>query len=101
MTSGPNAYWTAGQVTVVTSGTADLNVDKSTTYQSWAGFGGAFNEMGWDALSVLTSDDVANAMSLLFNPQSGAGFVYGRVPMGASDYAMSWYTLDDGAADSR
>ncbi|MGD0839232.1 MAG: glycoside hydrolase family 30 protein [Polyangia bacterium] len=99
MTSGPNAYWTAGQVTVVTSGTADLNVDKSTTYQSWAGFGGAFNEMGWDALSVLTSDDVANAMSLLFDPQSGAGFVYGRVPMGASDYAMSWYTLDDGAAD--
>ena len=38
---------------------------------------------------------VANAIKLLFDPAQGANFVYGRVPMGASDYAMSWYTLDD------
>jgi glucosylceramidase len=35
-------------------------------------------------------------MTLLFDPDAGAGFVYGRIPMGASDYATSWYTLDDG-----
>ena len=95
MTSAQNAYWMTGQVTKVTSGTADLNVDKNTTYQRWDGFGGCFNEMGWDALSVVP-DQVTNAMTLLFDPTAGAAFVYGRLPMGASDYAMSWYTLDDG-----
>ena len=95
MTSAQNAYWMTGQVTKVTSGTADLNVDKNTSYQRWDGFGGCFNEMGWDALSVVP-DQVTNAMTLLFDPTAGAAFVYGRLPMGASDYAMSWYTLDDG-----
>nr|UXE44270.1 hypothetical protein Hi04_10k_c1556_00026 [uncultured bacterium] len=96
MTSAQNAYWVTGQVTKLTSGTADLAVDKGTTYQGWTGFGGCFNEMGWDALSVLTADQISQAMTLLFDPNAGAGFVYGRLPMGASDYAMSWYTLDDG-----
>jgi glucosylceramidase len=95
MTSGQNAYWMAGTVTKVGSGTADLNVDKNTAYQRWDGFGGCFNEMGWDALSVLSSDQVQNAMTLLFDASDGANFLYGRVPMGASDYATSWYTLDD------
>ena len=99
MTSGPNAYWMAGQVTKVTSGTAGLNVDQNTSYQRFDGFGGAFNEAGWDALSVLSSDQVTNAVKLLFDQQAGAKFVFGRVPIGASDYALSWYTLDDTAGD--
>ena len=60
-------------VTKVTSGTADLTVDKNTTYQRWDGFGGCFNEMGWDALSVLTADQVASAMKLLFDPTDRRG----------------------------
>jgi len=99
MTSGPNAYWMAGKVTKVTSGTAGVNVDQNTKYQRWDGFGGAFNEAGWDALSVLSADQITNAMKLLFDAQAGANFVYGRIPIGASDYAMSWYTLDDTAGD--
>jgi glucosylceramidase len=96
ITSAQNAYLMTGQVTKVTSGTADLNIDKNTTYQRWDGFGGCFNEMGWDALSVVSADQQANAMKLLFDATAGANFLYGRLPMGASDYAMSWYTLDDG-----
>ena len=97
VTSGPNAYWnTTATLTMLTSGTADLTVDTGTTYQRWDGMGGCFNEMGWDALSVIGADQTANAMKLLFDPNNGAAFVYGRLPMGASDYAMSWYTLDDG-----
>ena len=99
MTSGPGAYWVPGQVTKVTTGTAGLVIDQNTKYQRFDGFGGAFNEMGWDALSVLPADQVTNAMKLLFDAQAGAKFVYGRVPIGASDYAMSWYTLDDTAGD--
>jgi glucosylceramidase len=99
ITSAQNAYWQTGTVTTVTSGTADVNVDKNTTYQRWDGFGGCFNEMGWDALSVVSAADITNAMKLLFDPNDGANFVYGRLPLGASDYAMSWYTLDDTAGD--
>jgi glucosylceramidase len=99
MTSGPGAYWMQGQVTKLTGGTAGLVVDQNTKYQRWDGFGGAFNEAGWDALSVLSSDQVTNAIKLLFDDQTGAKFVYGRVPIGASDYALSWYTLDDTAGD--
>ena len=98
VTSAQNAYWVTGQVTKVTSGTADLNVDKNTTYQRWDGFGGTFNEMGWDALSVVSSE-IPNAIKYLFDPKDGAKFVYGRVPLGASDYSMSWYTFDDTAND--
>jgi glucosylceramidase len=99
VTSGPNAYWnTTGQLTQVTSGTADVNVDENTQYQRWDGFGGTFNEMGWDALSVVSSE-IPNALKSLFDAQDGANFVYGRLPLGASDYAMSWYTLDDTTGD--
>jgi glucosylceramidase len=96
VTSAPNDYWnTQGTVTALTTGTPNLVVDPTTKYQQFTGFGGCFNEMGWDALSVLGTDDVTRAMKLLFDATDGANFVYGRLPMGASDYAMSWYTLDD------
>ena len=99
VTSAENAYWnTAGQVTRPATGTADLNVDESTQYQRWDGFGGCFNELGWDALSVVSSE-IPRAMKLLFDAKEGANFVYGRLPLGASDYSMSWYTLDDNAGD--
>jgi glucosylceramidase len=99
VTSAQNDYWnTTGQVTKLTSGTADLTVKADTLYQRWDGFGGTFNEMGWDALSVVSSE-IANALKLLFDPKEGANFVYGRIPLGASDYAMSWYTLANTAGD--
>jgi len=99
VTSGPNAYWMKGEATKVSSGTADVNVDPGTKYQLWGGFGGCFNEMGWDALSVLSADEIATAMTLLFDAQNGANLNYGRLPIGASDYSMSWYTLDETAGD--
>jgi len=99
VTSAANAYWNkAGKVTVLTSGAADLKVDPSTKFQRWDGFGGCFNEMGWDALSVVSSE-IPRAMKLLFDATDGANFTYGRLPLGASDYSTSWYTLDDTAGD--
>lgn len=99
VTSAANAYWnTSGQVTRLTNGTADLSVDENTKFQRWDGFGGCFNEMGWDALS-LVSAEIPRALKLLFDSKDGANFAYGRLPLGASDYSMSWYTLDDTAGD--
>jgi glucosylceramidase len=53
--------------------------------------------MGWDALSVVSSE-ITYALTLLFGADY-ANFVYGRIPMGASDYAMSWYTYAETADD--
>jgi glucosylceramidase len=94
VTSAQNAYWvTTGTLTTVTSN-ADITVNDATTYQTWDGFGGSFNEMGWDDLANLSQADRDKAMQLLFGTD-GAHFVFGRIPIGASDYAMDRYTLDE------
>ena len=98
VTSAQDDYWnTEGSVTEVTTA-ADLSVDEGTTYQRWDGFGGTFNEMGWDALAVVSSE-IERALTLLFDAENGANFAYGRIPIGASDYSMSWYTLAETTND--
>ena len=95
MVSGPNAFWQTATWTEVTSGAADVTVDDTTTKQTFYGFGGAFNEVGWNVLQMLGASDRQRALQLLFDSQDGAHFVYGRVPIGANDYAMSRYTDDE------
>ena len=97
-TSAPGAYWKPGTLTTVTSA-VDMMVTDTTTYQTWDGFGGAFNEMGWDDIQQLSAADQARAIKLLFDATDGARFVFGRIPIGASDYALTRYTLDESAND--
>ena len=92
-------YWQTGTFTKVTDGTADLTVDDTSENQVWDGFGGTFNEKGWDALTVVSSE-ITRAMELLFDPYEGAHFAYGRIPIGASDYAMDWYYLAETPDDA-
>jgi len=100
VTSAPGDYWkTDGSVTEVTSGAADVTVDAKATAQIWEGFGGAFNEMGWNDLSMLSDADRDAAIRLLFGAD-GARFAFGRIPIGASDYAMDRYTLDETPGDT-
>jgi glucosylceramidase len=100
VTSAPGAYWsTGGALTAVTGGNADLTVDDTSAAQTWEGFGGAFNEMGWDVLSMLSAADRDRAIALLYGAD-GARFAFGRIPIGASDYAMDRYTLDETPGDT-
>ena len=99
VTSAQGAHWqTSGQLTEVTSGSADVTVIDTSMAQTWEGFGGAFNEMGWSYLSMLSPSDRDTAIRLLFGAD-GARFAFGRIPIGASDYAMDRYTLDETAND--
>ncbi|MEI9936206.1 MAG: glycoside hydrolase family 30 beta sandwich domain-containing protein [Pseudomonadota bacterium] len=100
VTSAANAYWkTDGMLTEVTTGTADVTVNDASGAQTWEGFGGAFNEMGWKYLMTLSEADRTAALKLLFG-DDGARFNMGRIPMGASDYAIARYTLDETAGDT-
>ena len=53
--------------------------------------------MGWSYLTTKAMQD--QAMQLLFG-RTAAGFAWGRIPMGASDYAMDRYTDDEVASGS-
>jgi glucosylceramidase len=97
-TSAPNAYWRAGTLTTVTTA-ADITVNDATTYQLWDGFGGSFNELGWEHMMQLSAADRDRAMKLLFDAADGAHFMFGRIPIGASDFAVDRYTLNETAND--
>jgi glucosylceramidase len=100
VTSADKAFWkTDGALTEVTTGTADVTVNDATPAQTWEGFGGAFNELGWKYLLTLSEGDRNTALKLLFG-DDGARFTMGRIPMGASDYAVARYTLNETAGDT-
>jgi glucosylceramidase len=95
VTSAPGAYWnTAAAATETSTGTPDVTVDATATAQVWEGFGGAFNEIGWNVLSMLSDADRQRAIQLLYGAD-GARFAFGRIPIGASDYAMDRYSDDE------
>lgn len=96
VTSASGSYWKAGTWTEVTS-TATVTINDTSTAQTWQGFGGAFNEKGWSYLTTQALQD--QAIQLLFGTD-GAHFAWGRIPIGASDYALARYTDDEVASGS-
>ena len=99
ITSAQNNYWKTGTLTEVTTGTIDVTVN-DTAAQNWDGMGGTFNEAGWNVLMMLTPAERDRAIKLLFDATDGARFQNGRLPIGASDYAMTRYTLNETAGDT-
>lgn len=98
VTSGKDDYWKPSTLSEAT-GAATVTVNANTIQQKWLGFGGTFNEQGWDALMELSETERARAIHLLFGAADGANFAWGRLPIGASDYALSRYTLNENAGD--
>ncbi len=80
---------------------ADIIIDTLKVRQEIEGFGGCFNEQGWAALSVLGPEERGEVLRALFDPQQGAKFNICRVPIGASDYAVSRYSLNETAGDTQ
>ena len=63
------------------------------------GWGGCFNERGWKAMEGLAPADREALMRALFDPQTGLKFNLCRTPIGASDYAIDLYSLDETPGD--
>lgn len=96
--SAEGRYWQPGHATTSTQA-ATVVVDTEHRFQTWHGLGGTFNEAGWDALQELTEDQRQAVMRSLFDETEGTGFIWGRIPMGASDYALTRYSLNEVADD--
>lgn len=62
--------------------------------QTIDGLGGTFNEIGWDMICLLSPDEQSRILNDLFS-DDGAHFTFCRMPIGASDYAMNFYSLND------
>ncbi len=77
---------------------ANVIINPDRKRQEIDGFGGCFNELGWDALAYLESTERDKIMQELFSANA-ANFTICRMPIGASDYAMSYYSLNDVAED--
>ena len=90
--------WKETIVTDITSAhSADTNLlalDASKQYQTMDGFGGCFNELGWQALLALDVSQRELALKELFDPAC-ANLTLGRVPIGANDFSLEWYSLDE------
>jgi glucosylceramidase len=74
---------------------ADLVVDPQKSVVTFKAWGTCFNELGWDALNLLSADLRKKVLDDLFSPQGDLKFTMGRIPMNANDYARSWYSCDE------
>jgi glucosylceramidase len=96
VTSASGAFWKIGTWAESTAN-ATVTVNDANASQTWEGFGGAFNEKGWSYLTTKALQD--QAISLLFG-KDGCNFAWGRIPIGASDYAIDRYSLNETAGDN-
>jgi glucosylceramidase len=76
-----------------------ITVDTTTKYQTIDGFGGCFNELGWKALNTVSAAQRDSVIRALFDTVTGCRFSICRMPIGASDYALGWYSLNENKGD--
>lgn len=81
-------------------GTNCVVVDETQVYQQIEGFGAAFTDTtGYNLNEVALPAARTNALARLFTRNgNGIGLSFMRLPMGASDLALSQYSYDDLAA---
>ncbi|MCG9793143.1 glycoside hydrolase family 30 protein [Flavobacterium algicola] len=94
--------WVAKQVNKTSNNKApslSITVDSNKQEQQITGFGGCFNELGWDALNMVTPEEKNQILNDLFNLETGSKFNICRMPIGANDYAVDWYSHNETADD--
>lgn len=77
------------------SGDVVLDVDDRRTYQTMVGFGAAVTDASAFLLNHTLGSGRDAVLRDLFDPRSGLGLSFIRVPMGASDFSPTHYSYDD------
>lgn len=97
--STESARWQTGKGWEATKRPATLYAD-GNEYQKMHGFGACFNELGYKALLQLNVEEQETLLRELFAPEKeGCNINFCRLPIGANDYSLSWYSLDETAGD--
>ena len=95
----PQEVRTAAASSVTGGSLVRVVVDMDHPGQVMDGIGGAFNELGWEALRALPESRRTEILRALFDIKAGAALRFNRIPIGASDFAASAYSLDDTTDD--
>lgn len=91
-----DAAWTVKEVSGSDAGNREANLAiTSEKHQIVEGFGGCFNELGYVALNRLPEEERQDVLHSLFHPDRDHNFSICRLPIGASDYATEWYSLNE------
>ncbi|MFA6676510.1 MAG: glycoside hydrolase family 30 protein [Bacteroidales bacterium] len=77
-----------------TQANVDLTINSNNLLQEVSGFGGAFNELGWDALQSVSQKQRDEIFNNLYS-KDGCAFSISRTPIGSSDYSFAYYSYDD------
>jgi glucosylceramidase len=73
-----------------------ITIDPQTYYQTIDGFGAAITDSSaWLIQNELNAAQRDALMAQLFSRENGIGISFVRLPMGASDFALTAYTYDD------
>ena len=76
----------------------DIEIHLDDPEQVIDGFGGSFNELGWEAMTALGDSTRREVMAALFS-EDGCNLNLCRMPIGANDFALDWYSLNDTPGD--
>jgi glucosylceramidase len=101
VTSTQKAPWVYQPSVNSSNNTIDIaiTIDTKNTQQTINGFGTCFNEQGWTSLSELNDRDRKAIFNELFAPGVGANFTICRMPLGANDFSLDWYSYNEKAGD--
>lgn len=103
ISSTPSAQWQTNNFTADQKGQQQsesaIHIYPEQTQQQVDGFGGCFNELGWEALKVLPEAEKAQIIQSFFDTIDGCKFNICRMPIGASDFAVDWYSHNEVADD--
>lgn len=92
--------WVQSEVSLVALENAtDVVIDVTKTQQTIRGFGTCFNELGWTSLAALKPEDREAILEELFAPGIGANFTICRMPVGANDFSLDWYSYNENDGD--
>ncbi|MCS6823844.1 MAG: hypothetical protein NZ529_06070 [Cytophagaceae bacterium] len=76
-----------------------IEIRPTDKFQKIDGFGGCFNELGWKAMEILSPEQRENIIKSLFDSAAGCNFNICRAPIGANDFSLNWYSLNDSIND--
>ncbi len=76
-----------------------LEVARDAKGHEFKAWGITFNELDWDALSMLTREEQDEILHRVFAPDGDLRVTRGRISPGANDYARSWYSCDEVEGD--
>jgi len=75
---------------------ADVTIDLSRKYQTMVGFGAALTDSSaWLLQNAMSASQRTALLQELFGPPPGLNFRMLRITIGASDFSLQHYTLDD------